>query len=197
MDCVLGVVVICLLPVAVSANEDATYQRQLAERRGEYVNWIGDTFGQLEPTMDPLDGRRWALNHARLVLNRELDEANRFFESFGPLTRDSDIYFIRFLRTLLDFRDSPRLSDKSEAHIVGMLKGWPQNELSSLAHWPPRHTENHDLMHLTIGMCRPRVPRVATSRTTSARSGSLSRGGWNGDSSSGTRSATSTTSPIR
>ncbi len=152
MKCVHAVALMSLLTTTLSASEDATYQHQLAQRRSEYVRWVGETFGQLEPTMDPRDGRRWALNHARLVLNRDLDEANRFFESFGPLPRDSDIYFIRFLRTLLDFRDSPRLSDKAEAHIVGILKGWPQNELSSLAHWPPRHTENHDLMHLTIGL---------------------------------------------
>ena len=43
------------------------------------------------------------------------------------------------------------LSEKAKAHVIGILKTWPQNELSSLAHWPPRHTENHDLMHLTIG----------------------------------------------
>ncbi len=152
MKYVCPVLLLGLLATTVSAGDDAAYQRQLAERRSEYVQWVADTFGQLEPTMDPRDGRRWALNHARLVLNRDLDEANRFFASFGPLPRDADIYFIRFLRTLLDFRDSPRLSDEAEAHIVGILKTWPQNQTSSLAHWPPRNTENHDLMHLTIGM---------------------------------------------
>ena len=136
----------------VSADDDVHAQQQLAERRGAYVQWVADTFGKLEPAMDPRDGRRWALNQSRLVLNRDLDKANRFFESFGPLPGDGDIYFIRFLRTLLDFRDSPRLSEKAKAHIAGILKTWPQNELTSLAHWPPRHTENHDLMHLTIGM---------------------------------------------
>lgn len=136
----------------MSADDDIGFERQLAERRSAYVEWVADTFGELEPTMEPLDGRRWALNHARLLLNRDLDEANRYFASFGPLTGDADIYFIRFLRTLLDFRDSARLSEEAEAHIVGILETWPQNALTSLAHWPPRHTENHDLMHLTIGM---------------------------------------------
>ena len=146
-----AVVLVGFLPATASAGDDAPLERQLADRRAAYVEWVADTFGKLEPTMDPRDGRRWGLNHARLVLNRDLDKANRFFESFGPLPGDADIYFIRFLRTLLDFRDSPRLSEKAKAHIIGILKGWPQNELSSVAHWPPRHTENHDLMHLTIG----------------------------------------------
>ena len=139
-------------PAAASVDDDCHGDEQLARRRSEYVRWIADNFGRLEPTMDPRDGRRWALSHARLALGCDLDKANEYFTSFGPLPRDADIYFIRFLRTLLDFRDSPRLSDKAETHIVGILKGWPQNELSSLAHWPPRHTENHDLMHLTIGL---------------------------------------------
>ncbi len=79
-----------------SADDDAQYQRQLAARRCEYVQWVADTFGELEPTMDPRDGRRWALNHARLTLNRDLDEASRHFASFGPLPRDADIYFVRY-----------------------------------------------------------------------------------------------------
>ena len=146
------VLLIGFLSATASAADDAGSEQQLAERRREYVQWIADTFGKLEPAMDARDGRRWALNQARLVLNRDVDKANRFFESFGPLPGDADIYFIRFLKTLLDFRDSPRLSEKAKTRIIGILKAWPQNALSSLAHWPPRHTENHDLMHLTIGM---------------------------------------------
>lgn len=139
-----------LAPMATS--DTACGDQPLAERRSAYVQWIAENFDRLEPDMDPRDGRLWALNHARLVLDRDLDKANAYFETFGPLPRDADIYFIRFLKTLLDFRDSPRLSEKAEAHIVGFLKAWPHNELSSIAHWPPRHTENHDLMHLTIGL---------------------------------------------
>ncbi len=152
MKYVHAIMLVGFLSATVSANDEASFERRLAERRGEYARWIADTFGELESTMDSRDGRRWALNHARLLLNRDLDKANRFFESFGPLPGDADIYFIRFLRTLLDFRDSRRLSEKAEARIIGILKTWPQDELTSLAHWPPRHTENHDLMHLTIGM---------------------------------------------
>ena len=122
-----------------------------AERRREYVIWVADRLGALEPDMAPTDGRRWALSQARLVLGRDLAKANRYLESF-ELTADADICFIRFLRTLLDFRDSPRLSQAAREHIVGVLTSWPQNELSSVAKWPPAHTENHDLMHLSIGM---------------------------------------------
>jgi len=125
---------------------------QLAARRSEYVTWVADNFGKLEPNMDLKDGRRWALNHSRLVLDRDVAKANGYFESFAAPPRDADIYFIRFLRTLLDFRDSPRLSDRAEARIVGFLRKWPHNDQTSRAHWPPRNTENHDLMHLTIGL---------------------------------------------
>ncbi|MBN2311590.1 MAG: hypothetical protein JXR94_21610 [Candidatus Hydrogenedentes bacterium] len=135
-----------------TADDEAGYAQGLAERRAEYVRWIADTFGGLEPDMDPQDGRRWALNHARLVLSRDLDAANGYFESTGPLPADADIYFIRFLRTWLDFRDSPRLSAESKAQIAGILAGWPDNALTSKAQWPPCHTENHDLMQLCIGM---------------------------------------------
>lgn len=104
--------------------------------------------------MEASDGRRWALNHARLVLNRDLESANRYFESAAPTqdTGDRDIWFIRFLKTLLDFQDSPRLFSASRTQITGILTAWPQNALSSVARWPAQHTENHDLMHLTIGM---------------------------------------------
>ncbi len=134
------------------AEDASVYQQQLADRRNEYITWVADNFGRLEPTMDPRDGRRWALNHARLVLGREVDEANRYFESFAPPSGDADIYFVRFLRTLLDFRDSPRLSEEAKARLRGVLAAWPHNDLTGVAHWPPRHTENHDLMNLTIGL---------------------------------------------
>jgi hypothetical protein len=140
------------LATPASAEDATDYRAELARRRREYLEWIVQRFGAWEPTMHPQDGRRWALNHARLALRRDVAPANRYFESFGPLPRDADIYFIRFLRTLLDFRDSPLLGEKAKAHIVGILKGWPKTPLSAEAAWPPHHTENHDLMHLTIGL---------------------------------------------
>ena len=139
------------LPSAVAAAPDTDYAAGLAERRAGYVAWIAETFGALEASMHPKDGRRWALNHARLLLNRDLDEANRYFAGF-VLTRDSDICFIRALKTLLDFRDSSRLGAVARDHLTKLLTAWPVNDLSTVARWPPNHTENHDLMHMTIGM---------------------------------------------
>jgi len=63
-------------------------EKQIEARRAEYLNWIVEHFGKLESTMDPQDGRRWALNHARLVLNRDVATANGYFESFMPVGRD-------------------------------------------------------------------------------------------------------------
>ena len=133
------------------AGEPASDQ-QLAERRAEYLAWIVENFGKLD--MDPRDGRRWALNHARLALNHDVDEANEFFASFAPPGKDNDIYLIRFLRTLLDFRDSPQFSDAAEKHIIGFIETWPtrRHHLATRAHWPPGFTENHDLMYLTLAL---------------------------------------------
>ena len=124
---------------------------EIGERRATYVEWIADHFGALEPDMQATDGRQWALSHARLVLNRDVEKANSYLKSI-KLTKDADIFFIRFLKTLLDFQDSPRLSADAREHLTGILTSWPQNDLSSVAKWPCIHTENHDLMHMTIGM---------------------------------------------
>jgi hypothetical protein len=126
-------------------------ETELAGRRSAYINWIYDHFGKIEPQMEHGDGRKWALNHARLMLGKDLKEANQYFASI-TLTKDSDIFFIRFLKTLLDFQDSPRLSREARAHIIGILTSWPRNALTTAAKWPAIHTENHDLMQLTIAM---------------------------------------------
>lgn len=131
------------------AAEEST--APLAVRRREYVEWILQRFGEMEPEMAPGDGRRWALNHARLLWRRDLDAAGRYFAAFA-LTRDADICFIRALKTLLDFRGAGFLSREAEGHLLGLLAAWPRNDLSSMARWPAIHTENHDLMHLTIGL---------------------------------------------
>ena len=147
-----------LAPLAVLNADDAPTatsndkEKQIESRRSKYLEWIVENFGKLEPTMDVRDGRRWALNHGRLVLNRDVAKANDYFESFTPPGRDNDIYLIRFLRTLLDFRDSPRLSDVAEKHIIRFIETWPTSKkyLADRAHWPPGFTENHDLMYLTL-----------------------------------------------
>ncbi|MGB0155556.1 MAG: hypothetical protein ACPGFB_16150 [Verrucomicrobiales bacterium] len=145
--------VLLLSSLGAGLADDASDQkRQIEARRAEYLEWIVENFGKLEPTTDARDGRRWALNHARLVLNRDIAKANRYFKSFTPPPQDNDIYLIRFLRTLLDLRDSPRLSDAAEKHIVRFIETWPtgKNHLGDRAHWPPGFTENHDLMYLTL-----------------------------------------------
>jgi hypothetical protein len=131
--------------------QKSAFDGQIAARRASYVAWIIEHFGAMEPQMDGLDSRRWALNHARLVLNRDLEKANRYFQS-AALTKDSDIYFIRFLKTLLDFQDSSQLSGEAKKHLAGILTSWPSSARTSIARWPAHHTENHDLMQLTIGM---------------------------------------------
>lgn len=125
------------------------HRRGLAARRTAYVAWILKHFGALEPQMHPADGRRWALNHMRLARGQDLATANRYFASC-TLTPDSDIHFIRFLKTLLDPQASPRLSSEARAHLTALLVDWPTSNLSCVARWPCHHTENHDLMHLTI-----------------------------------------------
>ena len=97
------------------------YEGLLEIRRREYVEWIHRNMRRAEAEMMPGDGRLWALNHTRLVLDRELDKANRYFETFGPLPTDADIYFIRFVKTLLEFQHSPRLSMGAREHIVDHL----------------------------------------------------------------------------
>lgn len=121
----------------------------LAQRREAYVQWLCEHFGSLEPKMHAADGRRWALNHVRLFLGVDLNEANAYFTAFA-LTKDSDIGFIRFLKTLLDERAAPRLPAAARSHLVATLTGWPVKPISTVAKWPCHHTENHDLMHLTI-----------------------------------------------
>lgn len=135
-----------------AAGPSSDQRLEIAERRAEYLAWIVETFGKLD--MDPRDGRRWALNHARLALNRDVDRANEYFASFAPPGKDNDIYLIRFLRTLLDFRDSPQLSDAAEKHLIGFIETWPtrRKHLATRAHWPPGFTENHDLMYLTLAL---------------------------------------------
>jgi len=134
------------------ADDDAQYRQQLDQRRGEYLSWVADTFGKLEPTMKPLDGRRWSLNQVRLFLDKDTDKANQYFKTI-ELTRDPDFMGIRLLKTLLDFGESDRLSNKAKDHLATIIKNWPMgHDRSRMAKWPPEFTENHDLMYLTLGL---------------------------------------------
>ena len=71
-----------LAPLAVvhAAEPSSDWEREIETRRGEYLGWIVEHFGKLEPDMKPLDGRAWSLNQARLFLDRDTDKANRYFE---------------------------------------------------------------------------------------------------------------------
>ena len=109
--------------------------------------------------MKPLDGRAWSLNQARLFLNKDIAKANQYFASVR-LTYDADFMGIRLLKTLLDFGDSDRWSNDAKDHLTAIIENWPmdrRNFISQVATWPPRFTENHDLMHLTIGLFLEKV----------------------------------------
>lgn len=142
-----------LIPAARAADSVA-WEQEIAVRRAEYLGWVLERFGKIEPAMKPLDGRAWSLNQARLFLNRDTDKASRYFETV-KLTVDPDFMGIRLLKTLLDFGETDRLSAQAKANLRQIIRDWPMDRkggISRVADWPPRFTENHDLMHLTIGL---------------------------------------------
>lgn len=142
-----------LIPAARAADSLA-WEQEIAVRRAEYLGWVLERFGEIEPTMKPLDGRAWSLNQARLFLNRDTDKASRYFETV-KLTIDPDFMGIRLLKTLLDFGETDRLSAQAKANLRQIIRDWPMDRkggISRVADWPPRFTENHDLMYLTIGL---------------------------------------------
>ena len=132
----------------------STADDEYESRRSQYLDWIVETFGRLEPGMKPLDGRAWSLNQARLFLDEDTDKASRYFETV-KLTFDADFMGIRLLKTWLDFRESQRLSPAAKQHLKSIIRDWPMDRkggISRRARWPPGFTENHDLMHLTLGL---------------------------------------------
>ena len=138
----------------VAATTSDEWEQAISVRRGTYLDWIIDEFGKLEQAMTPLDGRAWSLNQARLFLNRDTDKASRYFETV-MLTFDADFMGIRLLKTWLDFRETDRLSQQAKEHLGAIIRDWPMDRkggISRSARWPPGFTENHDLMHLTIGL---------------------------------------------
>ena len=150
----LLMIVLIGLVVRSSAGAEMSWEAEIAARRAEYLKWIVDEFGKLESSMKPLDGRAWSLNQARLFLNRDVGKASRYFRKV-ELTFDADFMGIRLLKTLLDFGQTDRLSKGAKEHLTEIIRRWPmerRNGISKAAYWPPRFTENHDLMHLTIGL---------------------------------------------
>lgn len=111
------------------------------------------------------------LNYVRFRLGVELAEANRYFENFrystetrdwgrGPDTIDYEFEATRVLRILLDFKGSGRLTPAAESNLTSLITGFEQprpvtnRNNDRVARWPVIHTENHDLMLLTIGYFR-------------------------------------------
>ena len=156
----LAITALLLAPVAALHADDAPAaasddrDQDISTRRTEYLHWIVEHFGKLERDMKPLDGRAWSLNQARLFLNRDTDKASRYFETVR-LTKDADFMGIRLLKTWLDFGETDLLSKRAREHLRGIIRDWPMDRkggISRAAYWPPGFTENHDLMHLTIGL---------------------------------------------
>lgn len=138
-------------------------------RRGEYMEKV---LGEFDPSTvsDKYDRKLWSINHTRLVLHREIEEANKYFETAGldprPIrwrdgiedTPDWDFPATDYLRTLLQFADSPLLSRNAKENLKSLFLNWVQprkkanQDNNRVAKWPRIHTENHDIMLLTIGL---------------------------------------------
>ncbi len=147
----------------------------LDDRRKELLQWVIADLGWREDELadreaDPNLIRGWALNHARLVLGQDLDRAVAWFENFAlddrpkvwgdgiPDTTDWDFPATNVLRTLLDFADSPRLPGRARERLTRVFTEWDQPRKSQnrdndhVHRYPAIHTENHDIMCLTIGL---------------------------------------------
>lgn len=140
----------------------------IAQRRQAFLEDFLARFGNQK--LPPSEFPAWAVNHVRLVLGRDLDQANRYFENAaldlrlvkwldGKVdTPDWDFPAILFLKTLLDFGDSPRFSNRARQNLREIITKWRQprptcnRDNDRIARWPVIHTENHDIMCLTIGL---------------------------------------------
>jgi len=95
-----------LFTAGTASAQESNYDQDVAERRAQYLTELYDNFSAMD--MVPEDGRRWALNHTRLMLNRDLEDANAFFANTGPVPADVST---RLRRTAsCHERDSPTCS---------------------------------------------------------------------------------------
>ncbi len=163
-------------------NEITTRRREYLERVLEtYESSVDDFDDSLKSIDRPLtleehqivkkwESRFWVVNHSRLALGRNVDQANRYFESVrldprllvwkdGMIdTPDWDFPGIMLLKTVLDFGQSDLLSEKAKTHLKAIFTDWKQprpianEDNDRVARWPIIHTENHDIMCLTIGL---------------------------------------------
>ncbi len=157
---------------ADARGESSAAAAGLAARRRETMEWVLENLHP--PADDPYSHQHWCLNHARLVLQRDIEPANRYFETVELDPRpyvwpdgsvegvDWDFMGINLLRTLLDFSGSGLLGDGAKARLRAMFTNWVRNAYRNprqkhfkdndrAARYPVIFTENHDLMCLTIG----------------------------------------------
>ncbi|MEM8494270.1 MAG: hypothetical protein AAF663_02640 [Planctomycetota bacterium] len=119
--------------------------------------------------------RELVLAYLRLHKQIDLDEANQFLASFtlddqprewahGEIdTADWNFSGIKLLRILKDFEDDPALRPPARGRLVEILRDFPQPRVrhnrdnDRRAVWPGIHTENHDLILLTLGYFRAQL----------------------------------------
>ena len=141
---------------------------EIAIRRRQYLERVLEEFN--ESSMSEYDSRLWAINHSRLILGQDVDRANRYFETVAldprPVewkdgkidTADWDFMGVKLLKTLLDFDHSSLLSKQAKNHLKSIFTKWKQPRHTAnkdnylVSRWPFIHTENHDIMCLTIGL---------------------------------------------
>ena len=139
----------------------------ISERRLDIINRYLEANNN--PVEDPYDIKHSRINQARLILNKDIEQANRYFEMVAldkrPMIwpdgtsadKDWDFMGIDLLRTLLDFSKSGKLSEKARANLRSVFTNWEQprkehfKDSDRMARYPVIYTENHDLLCLTIG----------------------------------------------
>lgn len=119
--------------------------------------------------------RELVLAHLLLHEGRELDWANAYLADFElddqlrdwgddePDTPDWNFTGIKLLRLFKDFEKDPILKPEAQHRLITLLSTFPQPRVrhnrdnDRRAVWPGIHTENHDLILLTIGYFRAQL----------------------------------------
>ncbi|MEM6551221.1 MAG: hypothetical protein AAF750_03750 [Planctomycetota bacterium] len=101
----------------------------------------------------------------RLLADFELDPEPRDWGDGEPDTADWDFTGVKLLRLYLDFKNDPALKAAARERVETLLRNFPQPRVrhnrnnDCHAVWPGIHTENHDLILLTIGYFRAYLNR--------------------------------------
>ena len=71
----LAAIVLLVTFGAALAAESSDSEKPIETRRAEYLEWIVEHFGRLEPLMDPSDGRRlaWLYRHGEVIAREDTD----------------------------------------------------------------------------------------------------------------------------